>query len=182
MSTPARTLWGQGPVRLGHGQEQEEEAADGLRVARGVLSPAISQPSYLPRGPGKFTALPLAVTLGTLVWQIIKTKHTHSCFFPHLPWSPDCVLQSFFGLPPCLLQFLLTPEAARLIHRSLIKHSMSNWDCVLPEPGQCGGHLNGFQVAARPQIANPCLLFQGGRWGGENDGDPNKVFGSGHFI
>lgn len=82
-----------------------------------MFSPAISCSSYLPRGPGKFTALPLALTLGTLVWQIIKTKHTHGCFPPAPHWSSDCVLWPFFGLPPCLLQLLLTPEAASLLYR-----------------------------------------------------------------
>lgn len=109
---PASAFWGQGHETVAVRAEWEEKATAGLRVAGGVLLPAISQPSYLPRGPGKFMALPLALTLGTLMWQIMKTKHTHSCFFPHSVWSLEFVLRPFFGLPPYLLQFRLT-----LLHR-----------------------------------------------------------------
>lgn len=88
-----------------------------------MCCPVISQASYLPRGPGKFTVLPLALTLGTLVWQIKNTKHTHFFFpLPHSPWSGGFGLRPLFRLPPRFLQFLLTPEAARLLRRYLIKH------------------------------------------------------------
>lgn len=43
---------------------------------------------------------------------------------------------------------------------------MSLWNCVLPEPGP-RSLRNGFQVAARPHIANPsCPLCQGAGGGG----------------
>lgn len=77
-----------------------------------MLSAAISQPSHLPRSPGKFNGpLVFGLTLGTLVWQIIKQNiHTVVSFPASL--GAQTMLWPFFGLPPCLLQLLLTPEAA----------------------------------------------------------------------
>ena len=77
-----------------------------------MLSPAISQPSYLPRSPGKFTALRLALTLGTLVWQIIKTKHTHSCFSPCSAWSSDRVV-AFLRAPALFVAAPLNPRGCQ---------------------------------------------------------------------
>lgn len=67
-------------------------------VAGGALSPVISQGSYLPRGPDKFTALPLALTLGTLVWQIMKTKRTQ-LFLSPLPLELRLRVASFLQAP-----------------------------------------------------------------------------------
>ena len=77
-----------------------------------MLSPAISRPSYLPRSPGKFTALHLALTLGTLVWQIIKTKHTHSYFFSRSSWSSDRVV-AFLQSPALFVAAPLNPRGCQ---------------------------------------------------------------------